>query len=135
MACKTNNRFKVHSNIKMYLDEDFKKHKAIHDSKPENDKYRWLDYYEVLGWYCGVSPSTITQMKNKNLLPSLVVALRLAKWLNVSVEDLLQAVEKESTVDAPKCVVEGCDRYATTRDLCLKHSTQFYNNKEHKEES
>lgn len=134
MACKTNNRFEVHSNIKHYLEQDFASKKAVHDANPKNDRYRWSEYYEVVAAFCGVAPSTIVQMKTKDSLPSLVVALRLAEWLKVPLSDLLQAVEKNDPIEVPLCVVEGCRNVATTRGMCIKHVTKFYNNKEHKEE-
>ncbi len=120
MAKATNYTYEVKPNIREFMDIDFAKFKE------RNPNFKWSDYYENIGRACGVSPSTISQIRLKGLTPSLIVAIRLSEILDVPVNILCQVVEKETTEKVESCLVDGCERVATTRGYCLSHLRRAY---------
>lgn len=113
-AKKKNNRFTIKSNVKEMLTKYFiKNYEGKHYS----------DMYEDIAEYCGISPSTVSQMRLKNLAPSYIVAIKLSELLEVEPTEIWEVVEVEGYDDSKKevCRVFGCDRIATTRGYCMKH--------------
>ena len=98
--------------------------KEVFDNYYEENRWRYetlSDFYEELGEYCGVSPSTIGQMRLKGLPPSVLAGIKVAEFLGVEFTDIWKAVEKEDYIERPRCIVEGCNRVATTKGLCMRH--------------
>ncbi|WAX16635.1 hypothetical protein LC76P1_00198 [Lysinibacillus phage LC76P1] len=124
MARNTNYRYETKSNIRFHMDRDYKNRRASFEAVGSD--FKWSDYYEMLAKFCGVSPSTISQMRLKRAIPSLIVAVKLSEWLGVSVAELVSIVEKESPLETPKCIVAGCERHATTKGYCMKHVPSIY---------
>lgn len=122
MAKATNYTYEVKANIREFMDIDFMKAKSM------NPTLKWSDYYEIVGSVCGVSPSTISQIRLKGLTPSLIVAIKLSEFLDVPVNVLCQVVEKDVSENVDRCIIQGCDRVATTRGYCLKHLKIAYKN-------
>ena len=112
-AKSKNSRYYIVSNAKAVFDEYYK----------ANDwRYETLsDFYEELGEYCGVSPSTIGQMRLKGLPPSVIAGQKIAEFLGVDFSDIWKIVEKEDYEERPRCIVEGCNRVGTTKGLCMRH--------------
>jgi len=92
---KTNSKFKVLSNVQHYLERDYQMLKAIKESDLDN-KYFRKQYFNELALYCGVSPSTISQMHARNLHASYLLAIKISEFINVPVEKIWQVVEKEN---------------------------------------
>lgn len=111
---KKNNRYIIVSHAKELLTRYFVK---------EYENKTYSDMYEDIGLYCGISPSTVSQIRIKNLAPSYIVAIKLSELLGVKPTDIWEVVEAEdySEGDSAKCRVFGCDRIATTRGYCMKH--------------
>lgn len=113
---KKNNRFTIKSNVKELLTEYFiKNYEGKHYS----------DMYEDIAEYCGISPSTVGQMRLKNLAPSYIVAVKLSELLEVEPTEIWEVVEMEENEKTEQrqgvCRVFGCDRVSTTRGYCMKH--------------
>ncbi|GFN31802.1 helix-turn-helix domain-containing protein [Paenibacillus xylaniclasticus] len=123
---KKNMRYELVSHVKQVLAEHYIKHY-------EQQGMKYSDMYEDIAEYCGVSPSTISQMKLKNTAPSYIVAVKMAEFVDRPVSDIFSIVESENYAKLEKtlCRVSGCDRVATTRGYCLRH-VYFtrYDNKE-----
>lgn len=124
MARNTNYRYETKSNIRYYMDKDYNDRLA--SLEVVGSQFKWSDYYEVLGKFCGVSPSTISQMRLKKAIPSLIVAVKLSQWLNVRVDELVSIEDKETPLETPECIVAGCKRHATTKGYCMKHVPSIY---------
>ena len=108
---KPKNRYRVVSNANEVLTKFF-----------EDNKYERLsDMYEELGEYSGVSPSTISQMRHRNVAPSYTVAMKIAEYIGVAPTDIWAIEEVEDYQGRPKCTVEGCGRVATSKGLCMRH--------------
>lgn len=130
MAKTVNNKYTIQPYIKAKMEIHFHEMKSFYENGKVIKSFNWSDYYEATADYCGVSPSTISQLKNKNLTPSLILALRLSKWLGVPVERLCRVVEKDKEVETAKCIYAGCDRQATAKGVCLKHLPHYYSQQE-----
>ncbi len=84
--------------------------------------YRTLsDMYEEVAEYCGVSPSTISQIRLKGLPPSYILGIKLAEFIGVEPTDIWAIEEVENYEGRPKCIIEGCERVGTSKGLCMKH--------------
>ena len=110
-AKRSNSRYEIKSNAKEILNKYYRE--EYHNSTLS-------DMYEDIANYCGISPSTVGQIRLKNLQPSYVVSVKLAELLNVKTTDIWEVVENK-TYDRPSCKVFGCKRVATTRGYCMKH--------------
>lgn len=88
-----NSKYKTVAHIKNYLENDFQRKKMIIE-QTEKRKYFKVEYFEEVAEFCGISPSTVSQMHVRNLLPSYIVAIQLSKYLNVEVTTLFEVVEK-----------------------------------------
>lgn len=82
---------------------------------------RLSDMYEEIAEYSGVSPSTVSQMRLKGLLPSYVVAIKISEFMGVQPTDVWVVEEREDYIGREKCIVEGCDRIGTAKGLCMRH--------------
>lgn len=120
MAKATNYKYEIKPNIREYMDNDF------FYKKSRNPRLKWSDYYEEVGALCGVSPSTISQIRLKELTPSLIVAIKLSEMLHVPINVLCKVTEKAESEVVEECKVQGCDRVATTRGYCMKHLNRAY---------
>ena len=108
-----NSRYYIMSNSKAIFDDFY---------KANNTRYETLsDFYEELGEYCGVSPSTIGQMRLNGVAPSFIAGVKVAEFLGVETTDIWRVVELEDYVERPRCIVEGCNRVGTTKGLCMRH--------------
>ena len=108
-----NSRYYIVSNAKAIFDNFYK----------ENDwRYETLsDFYEEVGEYCGISPSTVGQMRLNGLAPSYIAGIKVAEFLGVEPTDIWKVVELDDYVERPRCIVEGCNRVGTTKGLCMRH--------------
>lgn len=121
-----------------YLDEAIKKYKKDVSIKEDRD-ITIQEIMEEIGDYADISWTTIKQFKNKDMQPSLAVAIRIAEFFKTSVEDLWTVEYEYSMIDEekkpakkpkkekPKCKHENCDRESLSRGLCNKHYQQFRN--------
>ena len=110
---KKNSRYYVVSNAKEVFDNYYHANKH---------KYETLsDFYEEIGEYCGVSPSTIGQMRLNGLAPSLIAGVKIGEFLDVKPTDIWKVVELDNNEERPRCIVEGCNRVGTTKGLCMRH--------------
>lgn len=93
MSATVNARYEIKSNIKEIMEKDYLEKKEKWESVHDN-KYFRVDYYDELAMYCGISPSTVSQMKQRNLFPSYIVAIKMSQWLKVDVTEIWEVVEK-----------------------------------------
>ena len=108
-----NSRYRVISNAKEVFDNFY-----------ESNRYKYetlSDFYEELGEYCGVSPSTIGQMRLKGMAPSYIASIKISEFLGVKPTDIWKVVELEDYEERTRCIVEGCERVGTTKGLCMRH--------------
>lgn len=82
---------------------------------------RYSDMYEEIAEYTGVSSSTVSHMRLKGLLPSYMVAMKVAEFMGVQPTDLWAIEELENYEGRPRCIVDGCERIGTAKGLCMKH--------------
>ena len=82
---------------------------------------RYSDMYEEIAEYCGISPSTVSQLRLKGLLPSYIVANKIAEFMGVNPTDMWAIEEIEGYQGREKCIVEGCERIGTAKGLCMRH--------------
>ena len=94
MSAHKNLKYKVVSNIKDYLEQDFARKKIIFEHENKR-KYFRVDYFREVGEYCGINASTVSQMHVRNLLPSYVVSVKMAEYLGVVASDIWEVVEDE----------------------------------------
>jgi DNA-binding XRE family transcriptional regulator len=91
-----------------------------------------------LGDYAEISWNTVKQFKNKDMQPSLSVAIRIAEFFNTNVENIWTVEHYESIVEEvkpkqkvqkekPKCKHENCFNESIARGFCNKHYQQFRN--------
>jgi DNA-binding XRE family transcriptional regulator len=121
------------------LDEVIKKYQKEVSIKEEKD-ITIQEIMEAIGDYADISWTTIKQFKNKDMQPSLAVAIRIAEFLKTSVEELWTVEYEYSMIDEekkpkkvkeikvkPKCKDENCERESIARGYCNKHYQQFRN--------
>lgn len=108
-----NSRYRVVSNAKAIFDNYYKENRGHYELLS--------DFYEELGEYSGVSPSTIAQMRLNGLAPSYIAGLKIAEFLDVEPSDIWLVVEMEDYQERPRCIVTGCNRVGTTKGLCMRH--------------
>lgn len=121
------------------LDEAIKKYQKEVSIKEDKD-ITIQEVMEAIGKYADISWATIKQFKNKDMQPSLAVAIRISEFLNTSVEELWTVEYEYSMIDEekkpkkvndkkekPKCKHENCNRQSIARGLCNKHYQQFRN--------
>jgi DNA-binding XRE family transcriptional regulator len=119
------------------LDNAIKKYQKDVSKSLERD-ITIQEIMETLGEVAEVSWTTIKRIKNNNVLPSLPVAIKIAEFLDYSVEELWTVEYEESIIDEekksnkkqikkskPKCKEEGCEKESFARGLCGKHYQQF----------
>ena len=109
-----NSRYKVVSKARSVLDKFFE----------EQGYERLSDMYEEIAEYCGISPSTVSQLRlkgDKGLLPSYIVGIKMAEFVGVQPTDMWAIEEVENYQGREKCIIEGCDRIGTAKGLCMKH--------------
>jgi len=120
-----------------YLDEAIKKYQRDVFLKT-NEEITIQEILEQIGEVAEVSWGTVKQIKNNVILPSLPVAIKIAEFFGVSVEDLWKVVQEETTIKKTKkgrksnpnkeiiiCSEEGCENQAVARKLCNKHYQQY----------
>lgn len=94
------------------------------------------DVMEELGQFADISWNTVKQIKNKDMQPSLAVAMRIAEFFETTVEEMF-IVEQQDThkepqrdtpkTDKPQCSHTNCENDSFARGLCNKHYQQFRN--------
>jgi len=91
-----------------------------------------------IGEHAEISWNTVKQFKNKDMQPSLAVAIRIADFFQTNVESIWTVEHYESVVEEvkpkvettkekPKCNHENCFNVAIARGLCNKHYQQYRN--------
>ena len=123
-----------------HLDEAIKKYQKEVSVKEERD-ITIQEAMEAIGEHADVSWTTIKQIKNKDMQPSLAVAIKIAEFLNTSVEELWTVEQEYSMIDEEKkpkkekpkkekpiCKHKNCKRQSFARGLCNMHYQQFRNN-------
>ena len=108
-----NSRYYIVSNAKAIFDKFYKENSSRYETLS--------DFYEEVGEYCGISPSTVGQMRLNGVAPSYIAGMKLAEFLGVEPTDIWLIIENEDYVERPKCIVEGCNRVGTTKGLCMRH--------------
>jgi DNA-binding XRE family transcriptional regulator len=121
------------------LDEVIKKYQKEVSIKEDKD-ITIQEVMERIGAYADISWTTIKQFKNKDMQPSLAVAIRIAEFFKCSVEDLWTVEYEYSMIDEekkpkkekvkkekPKCKHHDCERQSIARGFCNKHYQQFRN--------
>lgn len=98
---------------------------------------------DELGEFADISWQTVKQIKNKDMQPSIAVALLIAQFFNVKVEDIWTVeeyenveVEKVKNIQKPKkekskCNQPNCEDEAFARGMCNKHYQSFRNHNPH----
>lgn len=116
-GAKKNNRYEVISHANEIITKFYEEHK-------EERGYKLLtDMYEEIGEYCGISPSTVAQIRLKNLQPSYIVTVKLSEFLGVNASDIWEVVQLEDYQgpEKPLCKVDGCGKVAVTKGYCMRH--------------
>jgi DNA-binding XRE family transcriptional regulator len=105
----------------------------------ENRDITIQEVMEILGEYCNCSWTSIKQVKDRNMQPSIAIALRMAQFFELSVEDIFEVEEFDNPNEIkPKKVVKSkkqkepctyphCNNVSIARGLCNKHYQQFRN--------
>ena len=114
---RANNRYGVVSHANQMITDFYEKYGA------ERGYELLTDMYEEIGEYCGISPSTVAQIRLKNLQPSYVVAVKLSEFLGVEPSEIWEVVQLEDYKgpEKPLCKVDGCERMAVTKGYCMRH--------------
>ena len=126
MSKTKNSRYHIVSNLEEHMTRYFLSEKLQRFEKGE--KYIWADLYEELGKYCGITPSTVSQMRLKGLSPSYIVGIKMSEFLGVSPTDIWSIVDENGVSDKTtvKCAQDDCERVAGTRGYCMKHVPSIY---------
>ena len=114
---RANNRYEVVSHANKIITEFYEQ------NKDEMGYELLTDMYEDIAEYCGISPSTVAQMRLKNLQPSYIVSVKLSEFLGVEPSDIWEVVELEDYQGPkkPPCKVEGCEKMGVTKGYCMRH--------------
>lgn len=114
---RANNRYEVVSHANKIITEFYGNYKA------EKGYELLTDMYEEIGEYCGISPSTVAQIRLKNLQPSYIVAVKLSEFLGVDPSEIWEVVQLEDYKgpEKPLCKVDGCEKMAVTKGYCMRH--------------
>jgi DNA-binding XRE family transcriptional regulator len=129
--------FKANSKI----DEFIKKYQK-EVSKKENKDITIEEVMKEIGDFADVSWTSIKQIKDRNMQPSIAVALRISEFFNTTINEIwftekvnnvikkeLKQTKKKITVakEKPICKEEGCKNKSLARGLCNKHYQQYRN--------
>lgn len=114
---KANIRYYVVSNTRKYFDHFI-----------ERNNYTINEFYEELSEFTGVSPSTIAQIRLRNIAPSFILAEKVSQFLGVPTSLLWEIKQYDSIVERQKCEVKGCKNTAGTHNLCIQHVGMRYKN-------
>lgn len=109
-----NSRYKVVSKAREVFDKFY----------AEQGYDRYSDMYEEIAEYCGISPSTVSQLRlkgDRGLLPSYIVGIKIAEFIGVQPTDMWSIEEIEGYQGREKCIVDGCERIGTAKGLCMRH--------------
>lgn len=120
-----------------HLNEAIKKYQKEVSIKEDRD-ITIQEVMETIGSHADISWSTIKQIKNKDMQPSLAVGIKIAEFLNTTVEHLWTVEVVDSIIDVEKkpkkskvkkeksiCKHEGCTSDSLARGFCNKHYQQF----------
>lgn len=126
MSKTKNSRYHIVSNLEEHMTRYFLSEKVVRFEKGE--KYIWADLYEELSKHCGITPSTVSQMRLRGLFPSYIVAIKMSEFLGVSPTDIWRVVDNSEAFDETtvKCAQDDCERVAGTRGYCMKHIPSIY---------
>ncbi|MFJ7982308.1 helix-turn-helix domain-containing protein [Lysinibacillus xylanilyticus] len=125
MSNAKNSRYRVISNANDFMSQVYKSEKELRAINGQ--KYTLNDFCEEVAEYCGISPSTVSQIRIRNLQPSFIVSIKLAEFLEVDVSELFEIVEVDGYKNnREKCIIDGCERIATTKGYCMKHLHKGY---------
>lgn len=108
-------------------------------------KVTQADIIKDIAQFCKISPETVKAYKNRNVIPSLPIAIRLADYFRVQVTDIFSIVDYDLAVENKKnagrkkgqyssnqskagdniVTCKECGQVAIAKGLCMRHYQQY----------
>lgn len=118
--------------------DEFIKNRIEDVLKNEDKEITIKEIMEDIGNFADVSWSTIKQIKDKGMQPSLAVAMKIVEFFETTIEEMFIVEEFDNPNDVkekktsirkkkPKCKIDDCEIESFARGFCNKHYQEFRN--------